>query len=293
MSSAVNADRRVVLRRAAPQDAEVCGPICYAAFATLARQHGFDEDFPSPEVATMVLSGLLSNPGFYGVVAELEGRAVGSNFLDERSAIAGVGPISVDPDCQDSGVGKQLMRDVLDRAAQRRFPGVRLLQAAYHNRSLSLYAKLGFVVREPVLNVIGELPRARVSGREVRRAAGADSDACNTLCRAVHGHDRAGELAESIALGSAHLVEHDGRVTGYATGIGFFAHAVGETTDDLIVLIGAADGFVGPGFLVPARNSRLVSWCLGHGLRTRMVTTLMAIGLYNEPAGAYLPSILY
>ena len=75
-------------------------------------------------------------PGFYSVVAELDGRVVGSNFLDERSAIAGVGPITVDPSVQDRGIGRRLMQAVLDRAAARRFAGVRLVQAAYHSRSL-------------------------------------------------------------------------------------------------------------------------------------------------------------
>jgi hypothetical protein len=36
----------------------------------------------------------------------------------------------------------------LERAAQRKFAGVRLVQAAYHNRSLCLYTKLGFETRE-------------------------------------------------------------------------------------------------------------------------------------------------
>jgi hypothetical protein len=34
-------------------------------------------------------------------------------------------------------------------------------------------------------------------------------------------------------------------------------------------------------------------WCLGHGLRMQYAMTLMTMGLYNEPAGAWLPSVLY
>jgi hypothetical protein len=34
-------------------------------------------------------------------------------------------------------------------------------------------------------------------------------------------------------------------------------------------------------------------WCLNSGLRITQPMTLMTVGLYNEPAGAYLPSILY
>ena len=84
-----------------------------------------------------------------------------------------------------------------------------------------------------------------------------------------------------------------GRITGYATPVAFFGHAVGETNEDLQALIGAAEAFGGPGFLVPTRNGELLRWCLGRGLRVAQTMTLMSMGLYNEPAGAWLPSILY
>ena len=64
------------------------------------------------------------------VVAEQPGRIVGSNFMDERSPILGVGPISVDPAVQNGGIGRRLMQDVLDRAAAKNARGVRLVQAA-------------------------------------------------------------------------------------------------------------------------------------------------------------------
>jgi hypothetical protein len=55
-----------------------------------------------------------------------------------------------------------------------------------------------------------------------------------------------------------------------------------------------AEAFGGPGILVPVRNEALFQWCLAQGLRVvQEEMTLMTIGLYNEPAGAYLPSVLY
>jgi hypothetical protein len=58
-------------------------------------------------------------------------------------------------------------------------------------------------------------------------------------------------------------------------------------------LIGAAPGFPGGGFLLPTRNGEMFRWCLQNDLRLVHQMTLMTIGLYNEPAGAYLPSVLY
>jgi hypothetical protein len=109
----------------------------------------------------------------------------------------------------------------------------------------------------------------------------------------VHGHHRGGELREAIAKRSATVVEQDRGITGYATVIGFFGHAVGETNNDLKALIGAAKEFLGPGFLLPSRNGELFRWCLSNGLRITQPMTLMSRGVYNEPAGAFLPSILY
>jgi hypothetical protein len=58
-------------------------------------------------------------------------------------------------------------------------------------------------------------------------------------------------------------------------------------------LIASAESFGGSGILVPSRNSALLRWCLENGLRIVQPMTLMSTGLYNEPSGAWLPSILF
>jgi len=281
------------LRPGRPEDAEACGRICYDAFATLAAAHGFACDFPSPDAATGLVSALLAHPGIYGVVAEVDGTVVGSNFLDERAAIAGVGPITVDPAVQDGTVGRHLMVAVMDRAAERDKAGTRLVQAAYNTRSLALYAKLGFEVRETLACLQGPPLHTGIDGYTVRAATADDLEACDQICRAVHGDDRSPQVDDAIFLGKALVVEHDGRTTGYSTGLSFFDHSVGEGDDDLKALIGTADAFGGPGFLVPMRNAPLFRFCLQHGLRVVQVMTLMTTGRYQEPRGAYLPSIMY
>jgi GNAT superfamily N-acetyltransferase len=281
------------LRPGTVEDARQCGEICYRAFKTISERHNFPPDFPSPELAITLLSEFMAHPHIYGVVAELDGRIVGSNFIDERSIIAGIGPITVDPAVQNRSIGRELMQHVLARVAERHFPGVRLVQGAYHNRSLSLYTKLGFVVREPVSLMQGQPLGIQIPEYVVRQAKVDDLGASNQLCLRVHGHDRGEELLDAIKRGTATIIEHNGRITGYATTVAFFGHAVGETNEELEALIGAAKEFLGPGFLLPTRNAELLRWCLEHGLRIVQPMTLMSIGLYNEPAGAFLPSILF
>jgi hypothetical protein len=164
---------------------------------------------------------LFSHPGFYCVVAESEGRIVGSNCLDEHSAIPGVGPVTVAPEVQNQSVGRILMQAVIDRARERSFPGVRLLQATYHNRSLSLYTKLGFDTREPMSVMQGPPLKRAVEGCAVRVATENDLDAATHVCHRVHGHSRSGELRDGIGQGTARVVERDSRITGYATAFGY------------------------------------------------------------------------
>ncbi len=291
--AAIPKEQAVAIRRAKPADAEVCGRICFEAFGRIAAQHNFPPDFPSPEFPIRILSTMFSHGGFFCVVAEQDGRIVGSNGLDERTPIAGVGPITIDPAAQNRGAGRQLMQAVMERATERNFAGVRLVQAVYHSRSLSLYAKLGLVVREPLACMQGPAIRKTPRGYAVRTAQAEDLAACNELCRRVHGHDRGGELSDAIQQGTAVVAESDGRVRACASSIAFFGHAVGETNQDLQALIGAAREFHGPAILVPTRNAGLFRWCLDNGLRVVQPMTLMTVGLYNEPAGAYLPSILF
>jgi hypothetical protein len=100
-------------------------------------------------------------------------------------------------------------------------------------------------------------------------------------------------LAEAVQQGTGVVVERGGRITGYASLLAFFGHATTETNVDLQALIASADSFGGPGILVPSRNNSLFRWCLANGLRVVQPMTLMTAGLYNEPAGAWLPSILF
>jgi GNAT superfamily N-acetyltransferase len=283
----------VKLRRATPEDANICGRICYEAFAAISNHHNFAPDLPAPEAGIGFLGMLFSHPGFYCVVAESGGRIVGSNCLDERSAIPGVGPVTVAPDVQNRSIGRILMQAVIDRARERAFPGVRLLQATYHNRSLSLYAKLGFDAREPMSVMQGPPLKRTVEGCSVRAATENDLDAANQVCHRVHGHSRSGELRDAVGQGIALVVERHGRITGYASAFGYLGHAVGESNLDLQALIASADDFGWPGIIVPTRNSELFRWCLESGLRVVLPMTLMTMGLYNEPVGAYLPSVLY
>ena len=283
----------IVFRAGTKEDAQVCGHICWNAFTMISRAHNFPPDFPSAEVATGLVSHLLSRPDIYSVVAEAEGKIVGSNFLWEGDRIGGIGPITIDPGFQNKGVGRGLMQNVIAHAEEKNSAGVRLVQSGFHMRSLTLYTKLGFQVREPLVNMNGKPLNRSIEGFPVRAAEQNDLEACNELCRAIHGHDRSNELRGAMEQKTATVVERNGRITGYATVVGFFGHAVAASNDDLKALIAAAPEIAGPGLLLPSRNTELFGWCLEQGLRVIQPLNLMSRGLYKEPSGPFLPSILF
>lgn len=120
------------------EDTDKVGQIIFEAFSAIADKHNFPPDFPSVKVAGDLAFSLLSNPRFYSIVAEDttsnggedKVQVVGSNFLDERSNIvAGIGPLTIDPKYQNKGTGRQLMINVLERARNKNFSAMRLLQA--------------------------------------------------------------------------------------------------------------------------------------------------------------------
>src|SRR5918995_3037099 len=117
---ATEGDMSVVLRPIEPSDADECSRIVYEAFGGIHDHHRFERDFPSLEAAAQLTSAFIAHASIWGVVAEREGRVLGSNFLDERGPVRGLGPITVDPEAQGRGVGRRLMEAALERSADRK-----------------------------------------------------------------------------------------------------------------------------------------------------------------------------
>jgi GNAT superfamily N-acetyltransferase len=241
-----------------------------------------------------VISVFIGHPSIWGVVAEHDGRIVGSNFLDERDPIRGVGPITIDPQHQNTGVGRRLMEAVMERG--RGAAGVRLLQDAFHMRSLSLYALLGFDVKEPVVVISGKPRSERVGGGEVRPITEDDLEHCEALCKKVHGFERTNELRDAMQAFAPFVAIREGRITAYASNVTFWpmAHGVAESDEDMkALLLGAAAAVEEPiAFLLPIRSG-LFRWCLAEGLRLVKPMNLMAVGEYHEPSGSWFPNVLY
>lgn len=285
----------LALRPAAAGDAAACGRIAHVAFAAVDARHGFPPVFASAEAAARVARLFIDLEAIHGIVAELDGRVVGSIFLDEGDPIRSVALVTVDPAAQAQGVGRRLVQAALERAAGAL--GVRLVQEAFNVAALALYASLGFEVKEPLVVMTGR-PRAESPrGAELRALTLADLPGCAALCRRIHGIDRSADLADGIRLFAPRALVRDGRIAAYTYVFtdGHLAWAVAETPDDLeTLLLALGASLPEPLHLnVPARDARLFRWCLDQGLRVERPLTLMARGWYQEPRGPFLPSGFY
>jgi predicted N-acetyltransferase YhbS len=284
----------VTIREATPADAEPCAEICFEAFGGIHDHHRFPRDFPALEAAAGVMGMWIPHPQVWALVAELDERIVGSNFLVERDPIRAVGPISIAPEHQSTGVGRRLMEAVIERGTGAR--GIRLTQDAFNMQSLALYESLGFEVKEPVALVVGRPSADPIREVEVRQMREEDLDECEALCRRTHGYARTNELRDAIHAFRPFVATRGGRLIAYASSLTFWPmnHGVAEAGDDMkALLLGAAAALEEPiEFLVPLR-SPLFRWCLDEGLRLVKPVNLMARGEYREPRGSWFPSVLY
>jgi predicted N-acetyltransferase YhbS len=286
--------KQVTLREVEPDDAEACAQICFDAFGGIHDHHRFPRDFPALEAAAGLMAMWIPHPSVWGVVAEIDGRIVGSNFLDERDPIPGVGPITVAPQGQNAGVGRKLMEAVLERG--KGAPGIRLVQDGFHMRSLSLYSSLGFEVTASCVVMNGKLRDEPAGGVEVRPLTEDDLEGCEALCKKVHGFERTGALRDSLQAFAPFAAVRDGRIVAYASTLTFWpmAYGVAENEEDMKALLSGASAAVDDpiGLLVPLRSG-LFRWCLGQGLRAVKPMNVMARGEYEEPQGSWFPSVLY
>lgn len=286
----------MILRQPRIEDIQETGRVIFEAFRAISERHNFPPDFQDLEAGVGMAEMVIKDPNVYGVIAEVDGKIVGSNFLWEQDEIAGVGPITIAPHLQSNGVGKKLMLDVISRGKSA--PGIRLVQAAFNSSSMSLYASLGFEVVEPLVHLEGSL--RDFESRDdviVRPLVKEDFKESARLCREIHGFDRKNEVKKNSKHFQSFVALHKDKIVGYITAPGnwHLNHAVAKTPDYMKSLLsGAAHLSAKPlSFLLPTRQGELFRWCLSKGMRVMQPLTLMAMGSYQQPKGSFLPSVLY
>lgn len=283
----------IELTRPVAADGAALADICYRAFKDISDRHGYESDFHNVQFAQMVISGCIANESGYSVAANVDGTLAGSNFFSFTDEVAGVGPVSVDPERQGAGAGRALMEDLLRAAKEQGIERVRLMQDAFNMTSLALYASLGFDTKHPAA-LLEPVPKAHP---DVRLMAPDDLDAVEALSLDIYKVSRRDDAGQHIGRGpfKPFVRERNGRIVGYFV-IGMVGHGCAESEDDLLVLAQHAASEAPPEIarcFCPLREGSLYRKMLAAGFRNRKVMNLMTIGPYDEPEGAWMPSVGY
>lgn len=266
--------------------------ICHEAFSHFHDRYNMPRDVPDLETGLMIISHIASRPDYSGVVAVMDDRIVGSNFLLHSDYIAGIGPITVDPRYQSCGIGRALMQWVLNEAQRLNIRQIRLFQEAINTTSLSLYTSLGFTWRDSA--ALMKSNPAEQDDPSIRPLTPEDLKSIESLSLLSYGFSRAKDAAQLLAAEiPGFLREREGRAVGYLIS-SLFGHAGAETEDDLLALIAHAARHVPLPFAVficPLSQPNLFRRALTQHHRTIKVLSYMSFGEFSPPPGIYLPSI--
>jgi len=303
------------VRPIAKEDLKTAAGICQEAFNAFNASVGLGPEFPPTDVVD-VPSGILNDAfkeGFQGFVAvNADGEVVGSNMVDMRDDVAGIGPITVSTSVQSGGVGKLLMKAVMKAAAEKGMRSVRLAQVASNRGSFSLYLGLGFDPYYACGQYEGFLTPEAASGDSpgalaCQPLAEGLVEACSRLHFRVCGLHRRGDIAAAVGGPNPACVVLDasGAVVAYTTGSFLSGHTVAASEEAFKSLVAAQSRAVQTAqaagaplapttFFVPHRYPQLLRWLARSGFRLQRQVTQMGYGPYTQPAnGFYFPSISY
>lgn len=281
-----------IIRSATPADLEVCGTLIYEAFKEISDRYGYPSFYPSLELPTGFSKQGIAHPLYFCAIAEKDGEVIGVAFMDERNPIRAIGPVAVRTDSQSTGTGRKLMEALLARG--RDAVGMRLCQESYNLAALSLYAKLGFEVKEAFILTKGRLQSPPDPTVKVRPLRELDLEECAQLCQFVYGFDRLGEMRDAIGseFFSPFVAIRQNRIVAYITAANFLGHGVAATEEDMKALLLGMQTFRDEpfSFILSLHKASFWRWCLSEGVKAVKPLTLMAFGQYREPQGLYLPS---
>jgi len=286
--------RNVTIREGRKGDDMDCGRIMCEAFTDLATRYYCRSDVPTVEMGVEFATAFIEDENVLFLVAEADGKIVGSNVLHKHNAVAGIGPITVEPVYQCLGIGKRLMEAALKDVSENKFERTRLCADAFNRISVPLYSSIGFRAEEVLAFVIGTPGRSVKNGLEIKKATESDLSVIDKLGEDIIGFSRSAELKNAIASGTTVIGIRDGKGVGYVTQIGLFGHGMAYDEADLRnLIINVAEDQKEISFLLPARRVEFFQWALLSGFKVEKFMMLMSTGPYSAPKGAYIPSVIY
>jgi predicted N-acetyltransferase YhbS len=211
-------DARTAIRPMAARDVAEAARLSRLAFGTFMQ---------APDLASFrrdlgtVETRFVTDPGL-ALVAEADGRLLGSILGMDWGSHLTLGPLSVDPALWGKGVARRLTAAFMEIPAVRAAPLVSLFTFPQSASHLRLYESFGFA-SQFLTPVMAKRPQAKAGARLFSALSGDAQSAALAQCRAVAdavlpGLDLSRQI-ETIAaqrLGETVLVESAGEIAGFA-----------------------------------------------------------------------------
>jgi GNAT superfamily N-acetyltransferase len=212
---------RTVIRPMAAGDLAEAARICRLAFGTFLR-------VPDPAQFRLdmraVETPFATDPGT-ALVAERDGRLLGSVLAMDWGSQFVVGPLTVDPACWGQGVARRLTAAILEIADRRKAALAALFTFPQSASHLRLYESFGFVpmyltpVMDKAVGDAGSLARPNLfSGLPPAEQASALEHTRDLTDASFRGLDLRREIGaiEAQRLGETILLEESGALAGFA-----------------------------------------------------------------------------
>ena len=101
-----------MIRPIEQNDAESCGKIGYEAHKAISSTHGYPSEQPSEESGIGLIRRLLGNPNSSGVLAERQGKILGSIFLHRFPPSLNIEQYAVFPEVSDHSFSSLFLTSV-------------------------------------------------------------------------------------------------------------------------------------------------------------------------------------
>jgi GNAT superfamily N-acetyltransferase len=295
------------------EDLPAAAAICQNAFNSFNESVGLAPEFPPAEIVDVpnFLLGQAFTDGFEGFVAvNSDGEIVGSNLVELRDEIAGIGPISVATGGQNAGAGRLLMQACMQAAAKRGMRTVRLHQIGSNAKSFSLYLDLGFTPLLTCGQYEGCCTAKAPAGFTCEPLSAGVVEACSALHRRACGVHRRRDIAAMIGSPHPNCVVFDAstrEVVAYTTGSFLCGHTVAASDDAFKALVvfqsqaiqaqqSAGAPLPPTTMFVPHAYPHLLRWLSKNGFRLNRQIVQMGYGAEDvNPSGIlrYFPAIQY
>jgi predicted N-acetyltransferase YhbS len=282
---------RTSVRPLEPRDADAVHHVTVAAFEDLSRRFG-DPQEPAPPVSSArmrIRRLIVTDPGG-AWVAERDGEVVGCSLGLLREGVWGLSLLTVRPDAQSTGIGRELLARAWTYGA-----GARgwIVLASRDVRALRSYSRLGLHLH-PAFSARGRSRRA-APPPEVRPGAPADLALTAAVDRAVRGAAHGDDLAALLDAGGDLLVLPDRGYVVVRDGTVRILAAIDEVAAVTLLraALAAAGGREAAVEWITSAQGWAIAPCLDAGLELR--SDMGAVFLAGDvgPFSPYLPSGAY